>query len=330
MAAVDLTAPVGSLRLVSPVMTASGTSGHGAELASYFDLRRLGAVVVKSLAAEPWPGNPPPRVRPVACGMLNGVGLQGPGVAAWLEHDAPRLEATGAAVVASIWGRTVEDFARAAALLADAPACVVAVEVNVCCPNLEDRSKMFAHSPSATAEAVDAAAACRRPRWAKLSPNVSDIAEIAGAALGAGAEARHAREHAARHGDRPGGPPPGTRRGWRGSPARHSTPWPSGPCTTCRRAFPDASIIGVGGVSRGDDAVELLLAGADAVQVGTATFADPRAPLRILDELEQWCARHGVGTVRELVAAAHGREGRADGDPGGPDDGPAQMTGQPR
>jgi len=329
VAAVDLTAPVGSLRLVSPVMTASGTSGHGAELASYFDLRRLGAVVVKSLAAEPWPGNPPPRVRPVACGMLNGVGLQGPGVAAWLEHDAPRLEATGAAVVASIWGRTVEGFARAAALLADAPACVVAVEVNVSCPNLEDRSKMFAHSPSATAEAVDAAAACRRPRWAKLSPNVSDIAEIAGAALGAGAEALTLVNTLLGMAiDLEGRRPALGAGGGLSGAALH--PVAVRAVHDCRRAFPDASIIGVGGVSRGDDAVELLLAGADAVQVGTATFADPRAPLRILDELEQWCARHGVGTVRELVAAAHGREGRADGDPGGPDDGPAQMTGQPR
>src|SRR5215213_9320111 len=147
-------------------MTASGTAGHGAELAGYLDLSRLGAVVVKSLSAEPWAGNPPPRLAPTAAGMLNSVGLQGPGVGKWLAEDLPALVATGARVVASIWGRTVEGFARAAALLADAPPAVVAVEVNVSCPNLEAREQLFAHSPSATADVVAAAAACRRPRWA--------------------------------------------------------------------------------------------------------------------------------------------------------------------
>ena len=327
--AVDLSARVGSLRLASPVMTASGTSGHGAELAPFFDLRRLGAVVVKSLAVDPWPGNPPPRVRPVAGGMLNGVGLQGPGVAAWLEHDAPRLEATGAVVVASIWGRTVEDFARAAALLAAAPACVVAVEVNVSCPNVEDRSKMFAHSPSATAEAVDAAAACRRPRWAKLSPNVADITEIAGAALGAGAEALTLVNTLSGMAiDLEGRRPALGAGGGLSGAALH--PVAVRAVHDCRRAFPDAPIVGVGGVSRGADAVELLLAGADAVQVGTATFADPRAPLRILDELERWCVRHGVGAARELVAAAHGRGARAGGEPAPVADPPAPTTGRAR
>jgi len=185
---VELSTSVGSVRLPNPLMTASGTAGHGAELGAYFDLASLGAIVVKSLAAEPWPGNPAPRVCPVPGGMLNGVGLQGPGVTAWLDDELPALEASGTRVVASIWGRRVEDYERAASMLAGAPGCVVAVEVNVSCPNLEDRSRMFAHSAAATGAAIAASAACRRPLWAKLSPNTSDLLEVAGAALAAGAE----------------------------------------------------------------------------------------------------------------------------------------------
>ncbi|MCU1491051.1 MAG: Dihydroorotate dehydrogenase [Acidimicrobiaceae bacterium] len=301
---VDLSSRVGSLTLASPVATAAGTSGHGAELAAYFDLSRLGAVVVKSLAAAAWPGNLPPRVHPLPAGMLNSVGLQGLGVRAWLEDELPALEASGATVVASIWGRTVEEFARAAELLATAPPCVVAVEVNVSCPNLEDRSRMFAHSGEATAAAVTASAACGRPRWVKLSPNAADLVEVAGAALEAGAEALVLvntllgmaidTEH-----DRPflgaGG-------GGLSGGALH--PVAVRAVHDCRSAFPTAGIVGVGGVASGRDAAELLLAGADVVEVGTATLADPRAPLRVLEELEAWCANRGAATVREIVGAA--------------------------
>ncbi len=302
----DLATTVGSLRLPAPVMTASGTAGHGAELAAYGRLADLGAVVVKSLSAEPWPGNPAPRVREVAAGMLNSVGLQGPGVAAWLERDLPPLAAAGARVVVSIWGRRVEDFARAARLLAEAdPPSVVAVEVNVSCPNLEDRSRMFAHSSSATAEAV-AAAECGRPRWAKLSPNVADLVPIAGAALEAGAEALTlvntllgmAVDLERRR------PALGAGGGGLSGPAVH--PVAVRAVFECRAAFPGAGIVGVGGVLSGGDAAELLLAGADAVQVGTAIFRDPRAPWRVQDGLARWCRRHGVGSVRELIGGAHG------------------------
>ncbi|MFM7253854.1 MAG: dihydroorotate dehydrogenase, partial [Ilumatobacteraceae bacterium] len=162
---------VGSVALRSPVMTASGTAGHGAELAPYLDLASLGAVVVKSLAAYEWAGNPAPRVHPAGVGMLNAVGLQGPGVAAWIQHDLPALLDAGAAVVASIWGRSVDDYRAAADMLAAAPADVVAVEVNLSCPNLEGRRGIFAHDPSLSAEVIAATAGCGRPRWAKLSPN---------------------------------------------------------------------------------------------------------------------------------------------------------------
>ncbi len=306
---VDLTARVGSLELPNPVMTASGTSGHGDELQAYFPLDQLGAVVVKSLAVEPWPGNPAPRVHPTASGMLNSVGLQGPGVKAWLTDDLPRLTAVGARVVASIWGQRVDDFARAAATLADAPG-VVALEVNVSCPNIEDRRRMFAHSPAATADVVAAVSEhCPGlPRWAKLSPTVADIAEVAGAALSAGAEGVtlvntvlamvvDLEQRRPALGSGPAG-------GGLSGPALH--PLAVRAVFDVRAAHPGAAIVGVGGVATAEDAVELMLAGADAVQVGTATFYDPRAPLKVLRGIERWCSRQGVRRVRELVGAAHG------------------------
>lgn len=288
-------------------MTASGTAGHGAELARYFDLGEIGAVVVKSLSAQPWAGNPAPRVHSTgAAGMINSVGLQGPGVEAWLEDELPALEAAGARVVASIWGFTVEDYEKAATMLSGAPASVVAVEVNLSCPNVEDRRHMFAHSPTAAAEALAASAACGRPRWAKLSPNVTDLVEIAGAALSAGADALTlvntvmgmVIDVEARRPRLGGGP----RGGGLSGPAIH--PVAVRAVFDVRAAFPDAAIVGVGGVASGGDAVELLLAGANAVQVGTATFADPRAPIRVQREVVAWCRRHGVRSIDELIGAA--------------------------
>lgn len=301
----DLSTAVGSVRLPSPVMTAAGTSGHGAELGSYLDLASLGAVVVKSLCKEPWPGNPSPRVRGVPGGMLNSVGLQGPGIDAFLAEELPALAAAGARVVVSIWGRRVEDFAAVAAALRGAPPAVVAVEVNVSCPNLEDRRRMFAHSPAATAEAVEAAAAAGLPRWAKLSPNVTDLTEIAAAAAGGGAESltlvNTLLGMAIDLGTRR--PALGGGGGGLSGPALHAVAVRA--VFECRAAFPDLGIVGVGGVADGAGAVELLLAGADAVQVGTATLADPRAPARVAGELAGWCRREGVRSVAELVGGAH-------------------------
>jgi dihydroorotate dehydrogenase (NAD+) catalytic subunit len=152
---------VGALELPNPVMTAAGTAGHADELGRYLDLGALGAVVVKSLSAEPWEGNPAPRVHETPAGMLNSVGLQGPGLPAWREHELPPLLATGARVVVSIWGRTVEEYARVAAMAGELPAGVVAVEVNLSCPNLAGKS-MFAHDPQASAEVIGEVAASSR------------------------------------------------------------------------------------------------------------------------------------------------------------------------
>ncbi len=303
---VDLATTVGSVALVNPVMTASGTAGHGAELARYMPLHRLGAVVVKSLSATPWAGNPAPRVHGVAGGMLNSVGLQGPGVGAWLADELPALAATGAQVVASIWGRSVEEFAAAAELLAAAPPSVVAVEVNLSCPNLDGGRHLFAQSPTDTAAVLAATAACGRPRWAKLTSAVTDLVAIAAAALAAGAEALTlVNTVPAMAID------PGTRRyrlgagaggGGLSGPAIH--PVAVRAVHDVHAALPGAPVVGVGGVATAGDAVELLLAGASAVQVGTATLADPRAPMRVAEALARWCEGNGVARVGELIGGA--------------------------
>jgi len=307
-APVDMAVDVGSVRLPNPVMTASGTAGHGAELAPYLDLGALGAVVVKSLHAEPWPGNPPLRVHETAAGMINSVGLQGPGVAAWLDRDLPPLLATGARVVASIWGRSVDEYRRAADLLAAAPAGVVAVEVNLSCPNTEAGRDLFAHSVDDTCAVMAATAGCGRPRWAKLSPNSGHLAEVAAAAHEAGAEAVTLVNTVMGLAI-----DPDTRRFRLGSGARGGGL--SGPAIhpvavravfDVHRAVPAVPIVGVGGVTGGGGAAEMLLAGARAVQVGTATFADPRAPRRVLDELERWAARQGLPRIEEAIGDVHG------------------------
>ncbi|HYF44883.1 MAG TPA: dihydroorotate dehydrogenase [Acidimicrobiales bacterium] len=304
-ASTDLTTTVGSVTLPNPVMTASGTAGHGTELAAFQDLSRLGAVVVKSLAAGPWAGNPPPRVREAPAGMVNSIGLQGPGVPAWLAQDLPALQACGARVVASIWGRTVDEYAAAAALLADAPDDVVAVEVNLSCPNLDGGSHLFAHDPALAAAAIAATAACGRPRWAKLSPNTADLVDVAGAVAEAGAEAvtlintvQATLPDDERHGPRFGGGGGGL-----SGPAIH--PVAVRAVYAVRAAHPDLPIVGVGGVTDAETALDLVTAGASAVQVGTATFAHPGAPSRVLDQLETWCRRSRTPAVRELIGTLH-------------------------
>jgi dihydroorotate dehydrogenase (NAD+) catalytic subunit len=312
---VDMTVKVGSVELPNPVMTASGTAGHGAELSPYLDLGELGAVVVKSLHAEPWTGNPPLRVHNTTAGMINSVGLQGPGVAAWLADDLPSLLATGARVVASIWGRSVDEYRKAADMLAAAPPGVVAVEVNLCCPKTEAGRDLFAHSAGDTRAAITATAGCGRPRWAKLSPNVSHIADIAVAAHEAGAEAvtlvntvmgmaidPETRRYRLGSGARGGG-----------LSGRAIHPIAVRAVCDVHAAAPSLPIVGVGGVSSGADAAELMLAGASAIQVGTATFADPRAPARVLGELRAWAGRQEVARITETVGQVIGGDVRGSG-----------------
>lgn len=302
---VDLAVVLGSLTLANPVMTASGTAGHGDELHAYVDLSRLGAVVVKSLSADPWVGNPAPRVHETPAGMINSVGLQGPGIGAWATEELPGLLATGARVVVSIWGRSIDEYRRAAELCADLPDGVVAVEVNVSCPNVEDRHKMFAHAPESARAVLEATAAVNRPRWAKLSPNVTDIVEIARAARDGGAEAVTLTNtlmgmviDVERR-----SPVLGGGGGGLSGPAMH--PVAVRAVWDVHAAMRDLPIIGVGGVTSALGAIEFLMAGATAVQVGTANFADPRTTDRVLKAMASWCRKHRVGRIADLVGAAH-------------------------
>jgi dihydroorotate dehydrogenase (NAD+) catalytic subunit len=300
----NLSARVGDLSFGSPIFTASGTAGHGDELADYGDLADLGAVVIKSLAAFAFDGNPPPRLATSGAHMVNAVGLAGPGVAAWRAQYLPALLSRHAAVVGSIWGRTTEEFAEAADAMRGAD--VVALEVNASCPNLESRREIFAHSPSATASIVRAAKSAGLPLWVKLSPNTPLLLEVAAAAIEAGADALvlvntvlglvidiEARR-----------PTLGNVGG--GVSGAGILPVALRAVYECRAAFPTTPIVGVGGVTHGVDAVSMLMAGANAVEVGTATFADPRAPWRIQSELSAWLDAHRVTSIDEVIGAAHG------------------------
>jgi dihydroorotate dehydrogenase (NAD+) catalytic subunit len=208
-------------------------------------------------------------------------------------------------VVASIWGRTVDDYGRAAKMLVDAPVCVVAVEVNLSCPNLDGGAHLFAHAPEATADALRAAAICERPLWAKLSPNTDRLVEVARAASAAGAQAvtliNTVMGMAIDVEDRRAALGAGSG----GLSGRAVHPVAVRAVHDVRTALPDLPIVGVGGIATGVDAVELLMAGACAVQVGTATFADPKAPRSVLQGLRDWCERHEIGAVTEIVGAVH-------------------------
>jgi dihydroorotate dehydrogenase (NAD+) catalytic subunit len=294
---------VGSVELRSPVLTASGTAGHGTELARYLDLGALGAVVVKSLAAYPWAGNPAPRLHATPLGMLNAVGLQGPGVEAWRRDELPALRATGATVVASIWGRSVADYAAAAEQLAGAD--IAAVEVNLSCPNLEGRRGIFAHDPALSAEAIAATAAAGVPRWAKLSPNTDRVVEVAAAVQAVGAEAVTLVNTLLGMVIDPDTRRPALGAGGGGLSGKAIHPVAVRTIFDVHAALPELPILGAGGIVNGWDAIELVLAGATAVQVGTATFAEPRAAARIAAEMDAWMDAHGVADLSDVCGAAH-------------------------
>lgn len=301
--ALDLSVRVGPLVLPNPVVAASGTFGHGDEVAALCDPAGLGAVTTKSQAPFPWAGNPAPRLHPSAAGMVNAVGLQGPGVDVWLAQDLPPLVARGARVIASVWGFTTDDYVGATAAVAAAPG-VLAVEVNLSCPNLA-HGDLIAHDPGATATTVRAVvdAAGSVPVLAKLSPNATDVVAVAEAAVGAGAVGltcvNTVRAFLIDAETRT--PALGAGNGGLSGPA--VKPIALRVVHDVTRALPGVPVIGTGGVATGVDAVEMLLAGAVAVGVGTATFRDPRATLRIRDELAAWCGRHGIDRVADLIGA---------------------------
>lgn len=291
--------------LPNPVMSAAGTSGHGDELNGYIDLSSLGCIVVKSLAHFRNEGNVAPRITGAGPGMLNSVGLQGPGIENWKENYLPGLVRSGARVMISVWGRTIDDFAIAREMIEHLPPEVIGVEVNVSCPNLEDRSNMFAHSAQATYVVMQQFAGLKVPYFAKLSPNTHELVEIAKSAIDGGATGLTLVNtlFGMKIDTRSRKPVLGAVRGGLSGVGIHPVAVRS--VFDVRMAMPNVPIIGVGGVSTGLEAVELIMAGANAVQVGTATFLEPRAMARVLDEIEEWCIQNHVARVSELVGAAH-------------------------
>jgi dihydroorotate dehydrogenase (NAD+) catalytic subunit len=303
----DLTTDLGGLVLPNPVMTASGCAAAGRELDQFFDVAALGAVVTKSIMLEPRSGRATARMAETASGMLNSIGLQGPGVDAFLEHDLPWLHEKGARAVVSIAGSSVEEYAELAGRMRAAPG-VSAVEVNISCPNVADRGLVFACDPRAAAAVIGAVRARTAPAvpvFAKLSPDVTDIVAVARACVDAGADGLsmiNTLLGMAIDTDTMRPVLAGVTGGLSGpavKPVAVRCIW------QVHAALPEVPIIGMGGVRTGADALELVLAGASAVSVGTAVFGDPHAPVRVLTELRHALADRGFPTVRDAVGHAH-------------------------
>ena len=297
---------VGGVELANPFMTASGTAGHDVELAAYMPLHKLGATTVKSLFHTAWEGNRAPRVHMASAGMMNAVGLQGPGVNAWIHDSLPKLHDHGVVVIASIWGRTLVEYVAAAEQLRAAGHQIAAIEVNLSCPNLEGRTGIIAHDEDLSAQIIAAVREVAMvPVWAKLSANTDRIVEIAQAVASAGADSLTVMNTMVglQIDVASGRPTLGNGGGGLSGPAIH----PIAVRAICdiRRAIPDIDIVGVGGIRSGSDAIEMMLAGANAVQVGTASFAEPRATWRIACEASLIAHHRGAKQWSDIASIAH-------------------------
>jgi dihydroorotate dehydrogenase (NAD+) catalytic subunit len=277
----------------------------------YVDLSSLGAFVVKSLAPFVWAGNASPRLSPTAGGMLNAVGLQGPGIEYWIAHDLPQLIDVGANIVVSIWGFGVDDYAQAANMLRPVAKHLSALEINLSCPNTKSATDasashaIFAHEPHLVEEIVRASFIDGVPAWAKLSPNTHLVIEGARAAQRGGAQAVTLINTALGMSLNPSTGLPSLGNGGGGLSGRSVHPIAVRTIYEVSANVPGLPIVGAGGVTSGWEAIELMLAGASAVQVGTASFAEPRAMSRIQREMNSWAKRHGVNDWSKIVGLAH-------------------------
>ena len=302
----DLRVRLGSLELANPVVTASGCFASGREIDQFFDIADLGAVVVKSVTLEPRHGLPTPRMAETSSGMLNAIGLQNPGIDAWLETELPWLRDRGATVILSIAGKTVDDYRQLAKRLVDVTG-IAAVEANISCPNVEDRGIVFSCRASATAEAIAAVTdVLDIPVFAKLTPDVTDIASIAVAAVRAGATGISAINTLLGMAIDPVTRRPKLAAVTGGLSGPAIKPVAVRAVHQVSRALPGIPIIGMGGVRSVDDAVEFLLAGASAVAVGTATFTNPSAAIEIVEQLPEWLRAQGCDRVSDLIGAVEG------------------------
>ncbi len=296
----DISVQFGSLKLATPFVAASGTFGYGSEYSPIVDLRNLGAVVTKSLSVLPREGNPPPRIWETTAGMLNAIGLENCGLDAFVEGRIPELEKLPTKVLVNVVGNSVEEYATVCARL-DSLACVAGFEINISCPNVKQGCR-FASDPHDCERLMKAL----RPVTAKmlmvkLSPNVTDIAEIARAAATNGADALSLIN---------------TLLGMavdvetRGPRIANVTGGLSGPCVKpvalrcvyqAAKACPGMPIMGIGGIRSLEDALEFLIVGASAVQIGTANYFDPDMLNRLPGELQAWCEKKKLSSIRELV-----------------------------
>jgi dihydroorotate dehydrogenase (NAD+) catalytic subunit len=293
----DLSVRIGSLSLRNPVMPASGTFAY--QLDDVFELDRLGAIVAKTITSGVRAGNPTPRVAETDAGMLNSIGIPSDGVAAFVQDTVPKYARRAPPFVASISADTPDDFARLAAEVS-VPG-VAAIEANISCPNLEDDGRAFAMRPEPTRAVLSLMRrATSLPIWAKLTPNTGEIADVARAAEDGGADAVVvANTLLAMSID------PRTRRSRLGK-AMGGLSGPAVKPVILRMAYQCAEavtipVIGCGGIMTAADAVEFMLAGCSAVQVGTATFIHPGAMIRIIEELDTYCAEHAVARVADLI-----------------------------
>ena len=307
MPEIDMTTQLSSVTFPNPVFTASGCAASGRELDQFFDISELGGVVTKSIMLAPRSGRATPRMAETPSGMLNSIGLQGPGIDAFLDKDLPWLASRGARAVVSIAGGSVDDYAKLTAKLRGR-AGLAMIEVNISCPNVEDRGQVFACDPrmaGAVVQAVKRSAPTGVPVFAKLSPDVTDITAIARACVSAGADGLSVINtllgmvidtdtmRPALAGVTGGLSGPAIR------PVAVRCVW------QIRQALPDIPILGMGGIRTGLDALELVLAGANAVSVGTAVFGDPSAPIRVLDELARALVDRGFHRFSDAVGFAH-------------------------
>lgn len=293
---------IAGVTLKNPVMTASGTFGSGMEYSEFVDLNRLGAVVTKGVANVPWPGNPTPRVAEVYGGMLNAIGLQNPGIDVFLERDIPFLKQYDTKIIVNVCGKTVEDYVDVVERLGEEQA-VAMLEINVSCPNVKEGAIAFGQKADALFDITkEVKRHARQPVIMKLSPNVTDIAEMAKAAEAAGADALslintitgmkidiHKRQFA----------------------LANKTGGMSGPAIkpiAVRMVYQAAHavkipIIGMGGIANAEDAVEFLLAGASAVSIGAMNFVNPYTCIEVVEGIERYMERYHVEDVTELIGA---------------------------
>ena len=303
----DFSTTLGGAWFPAPLFTASGCASSGKELAQFFPLREIGAVVTKSIMLKPRAGRPTPRMAETPSGMLNSIGLQGPGIDTFLIEDIPWLASQGARIIVSIAGETAEEYAVLARKIRGVSG-ISALEVNISCPNVENRGLVFACDPNSASEVVKSVRGIiggDLPILAKLTPDVTNIAQIAGTVINAGADGiamintvlgmvintDTMKPHL------------GGRTGGLSGPAIR--PIAVRAIYQVREALPNVSILGMGGVASGKDAFEMLLAGASGVSVGTASFGDPSAVYRIQQELREILISKGFASVKDAVGYAH-------------------------